>query len=336
VEEQSTGSLVLGGGYSSIESFGGMISIGEKNLFGRGQSLNFSGEFTTKRIEYDITFYDPYFLDHPFSLGLKTHKRTYEFDDFDEDSLGFTLTVGKPIYLLGHYTMASVGYEFLYVDITSVDNDAPNFIQDQEGESISSALLFSFERDTRNSAVLPTKGFKRSLYLKLAGLGGDEYYYKLVADAGWYFDGDRFMEGSAFHVRGRLGFMNPMPFGGSRSRPIYERFYVGGGDTVRGFASDEAGPEEDGSAIGGTKELIFNFEYLFPIVSSLKGVAFYDTGAAFDNGDQINLSGMRHAIGFGIRLVTPFGPLKVDMGFKLDKKKDEDMSKVSFSVGTMF
>ena len=336
VEEASTGSLVLGGGYSSVESFGGMISIGEKNLFGRGQSLDFSGEFTTKRIEYDITFYDPYFLDHPFSLGLKTHKRTYEYDDFDEDTLGFTLTVGKPIRLFGQYMMASVGYEFLDVDITSVDNDAPGFIQDQEGKSISSALLFSFSQDTRNSAVLPTKGFKRSLYLKVAGLGGDEYYYKVVADAGWYFDANKFIDGSVFHVRGRVGFMNPLPFGGSRSRPIYERFYVGGGDTVRGFATDEAGPEEDGSAIGGTKELIFNFEYLFPIVSSLKGVVFYDTGAAFDNGDQFSLSGMRHAIGFGVRLLTPFGPLKVDMGFKLDKKKDEDLSKVSFSVGTMF
>ncbi len=336
VEEQSTGSLVLGGGYSSIESFGGMVSIGEKNLFGRGQSLDFSGEFTTKRIEYDITFYDPYFLDHSFSFGLKTHKRTYEYDDFDEDSLGFTTTVGKPIMLLGHYTMASVGYEFLYVDITGVDNDAPNFIQDQKGKSVSSAILFNLQQDTRNSSVLPTRGFKRSLYLKVAGLGGDEYYYKVEADAGWYFSANKFIDGSVFHARGRVGFMNPLPFAGSRSRPIYERFYVGGGDTVRGFATDEAGPEEDGSAIGGTKELIFNFEYLFPIVSSLKGVLFYDTGAAFDNGDQFNFSDMRHSVGFGIRLMTPFGPLKVDMGFKLDKKKDEDLSKVSFSVGTMF
>jgi outer membrane protein insertion porin family len=65
-------------------------------------------------------------------------------------------------------------------------------------------------------------------------------------------------------------------------------------------------------------------------------VVFYDTGAAFDNGDQFNFSGMRHSVGVGVRLVTPFGPLKVDMGFKLDKKKDENLSKVSFSVGTMF
>jgi outer membrane protein insertion porin family len=229
-----------------------------------------------------------------------------------------------------------LGYEFLDVDITGVDNNAPGFIQDQEGRSISSALILSLSQDTRNSAVLHTKGFKRSLYLKVAGLGGDEYYYKVVADAGWYFSTNRFINDSVFHMRGRMGFMNPIPFAGSRARPIYERFYVGGGDTVRGFATDEAGPEEDGSAIGGTKELIFNFEYLFPIVSSLKGVVFYDTGAAFDNGDQFNLSDMRHAVGFGIRLVTPFGPLKIDMGFKLDKKQDEDLSKVSFSVGTMF
>lgn len=113
-------------------------------------------------------------------------------------------------------------------------------------------------------------------------------------------------------------------------------FYVGGQNTVRGFDPDEAGPEEDGDAIGGTKELIVNLEYLFPIVGSLKGLVFFDTGAAFDNGQPISLGPMRQSAGVGLRFITPFGPLKLDLAYKLDKKKDEDAYKVHFSIGTIF
>ncbi len=333
VEEQPTGSLMLGGGFSTKEAFGAMAQLQEKNLFGRGQSVSLSGDFSGKRTEYELSFYDPYVFDRPLSLGIRSHRLLYEYDTFDEDTLGVTFTLSRRIW--NWYTTASLAYEFNSVDISSVDHRAPGFIHDQRGRSTSSAMILTLSQDTRNSRVLPTRGFQRRLTVKLAGLGGDEYYYRVVADAGWYLSAGKFIKNSVFHVRGRLGFLNPLPLG-HKERPVYERFFVGGNDTVRGFSEDEASPEEDGQAYGGTKELILNFEYLFPLVGGLRGLFFYDTGAAFDNGEQIGLAGLRHGAGMGIRFVTPFGPLSIDLAFKLDRKRDESLTKLHFSVGSAF
>ncbi len=334
VEEQPTGSLMFGGGYSTQEAFGAMVQLQEKNLFGRGQSISLSGNFSGKRVEYDLSFFDPYIFDRPLSLSVRTHHLTYEFDTFEEGSLGFNLTLGKRVW--NWYTTASIGYDLQSVEISGVDDSAPEFIHNQKGRSVSSAVVLGLSQDTRNSTVLPTRGFQRRLSLKVAGLGGDEYYYKVMADAGWFFSINKLVKNSVFHFRVRAGFINPLPIGNGSDRPVYERFFVGGDDTVRGFTEDEASPERDGQAIGGTKELIANFEYLFPLVGGLRGLIFYDTGAAFDNGEQISLTGLRHAVGVGIRFITPFGPLKLDLGYKLDRKKGEDPTKIHFSVGTVF
>ena len=334
VKEQPTGSLMLGGGYSSLEALGLAVQLQEKNLFGRGQSVSLSGNFSGRSTEYQLSFFDPYIFDRPLSLGLMSHHLTYEYDTFDETSTGLTVTLGRRIW--NWYTRVSVAYDFESVDISDVDDDAPEFIHDQRGRSASSAVVFGLTQDTRNSTVLPTRGFRRSLSLKVAGLGGDEYYYKVMADVGYFFSANKLIKNSVFHVRGRLGFLNPLPLS-NKSRPIYERFFVGGEDTVRGFKEDEASPSSDDEAYGGTKELIFNLEYLFPLVGGLRGLVFYDTGAAFDNGVQIvSLGALRHSAGVGIRFVTPFGPLKLDLAYKLDKKQGENPVKVEFSAGTVF
>ncbi len=334
VEEQPTGSLMLGGGFSTQEALGAVVQLQEKNLFGRGQSVSLSGSFSGRRSEYDLSFFDPYIFDRPFSLGVKSHHIIYEYDTFDYTTTGLTVTLGRRIW--NWYTRASVAYDLESVDVSDVDDDAPDFIHDQDDKSISSAIVLGITQDTRNSTVLPTKGFQRSLYLKVAGLGGDEYYYKVVADAGCFISANKFIKDSIFHVRGRLGFLNIIPLG-DQERPVYERFFVGGDETVRGFDEDEASPSSDDEAYGGTKELILNFEYLFPLVGGLRGLVFYDTGAAFNNGNQFSSLGvLRHAVGAGIRFITPFGPLKVDLGYKLDKEKGESSARIHFSMGTVF
>ena len=333
VEEQPTGSLMLGGGYSTAESFGVMTQLSEKNLFGTGRSISLSGEFTTKRVDYTLTYHDPYFMDTIYSFTLSSHHEVYEYDLYTQKSFGLAFSFGRPVW--NWYTRVSAGYAFDYVRITDVDDDAPDFIKDEEDDSrISSAVVFSISQDTRNSAVMPTEGFYRTLSLKLAGLGGDYAYYKVYGNWEKFISCDRFWKGTVFHPRVRLGFVNPLPWG--EGRPVFERFYVGGQSTVRGFDTDEAGPSEDGEAIGGTKEFILNLEYLFPIVGGLKGLVFYDMGAAFDNGQMISPGPMREGVGFGLRFITPFGPLKLDIAWKLDKRKDEDAYKIHFAVGSIF
>ena len=333
VEEQPTGSLMLGGGYSSAESFGVMGQISEKNLFGTGRSLSLTMDFTAKRADYNLTFYEPYLFDKDISFTFNIYHERYEYDLYDERSFGFSVMFGKRIW--NWYTKVSVGYELKYAKIENVDYDAPDFIRDIEDEgTLSSAVIFGISQDTRNSAVMPTEGFNRSVSVKIAGLGGDYAYYRVYANWERFISFNKFIEGSVFHPRVRLGFVNPLPW--ADGRPVFERFYVGGQGTVRGFDADEAGPEDDGEAIGGTKEFIVNLEYLFPIVGSLKGLVFFDTGAAFDNGQPISLGPMRQSAGVGLRIITPFGPLKLDLAYKLDKRKDEDPYKIHFSVGTIF
>ncbi|MFQ5781353.1 MAG: BamA/TamA family outer membrane protein, partial [Nitrospiria bacterium] len=120
---------------------------------------------------------------------------------------------------------------------------------------------------------------------------------------------------------------------------VGERFFVGGINTVRGFKFGKAGPvAPSGEILGGNKELFFNFEYLIPIVKEarIKALLFYDYGAAFDDGEAISFSGMRQAAGFGIRWISPIGPLRLEWGRNLSPKPGEPSRTVEFSIGTLF
>jgi len=124
-----------------------------------------------------------------------------------------------------------------------------------------------------------------------------------------------------------------------KTLPIGERFFVGGINTVRGFDFGEAGPIDPGGEIlGGSKELFFNAEYLIPIVkeAQIKLLLFFDYGAAFDDGESIKPSGMRRSAGFGVRWISPVGPLRLEWGFNLDKKEGEPSRVVEFSIGSLF
>jgi outer membrane protein insertion porin family len=137
--------------------------------------------------------------------------------------------------------------------------------------------------------------------------------------------------------------------------PVGERFFVGGPSTVRGFKYGYAGPTEDImiadpknpgkfipggdiSAVGGNKELIFNAEYNFPIVSAarLKGVLFYDMGRAFNDNEPMLFRELRHSVGWGFRWFTPIGPLRFEWGYVIHEQPKDKTSKFEFSIGTLF
>jgi outer membrane protein assembly factor BamA len=136
-------------------------------------------------------------------------------------------------------------------------------------------------------------------------------------------------------VRKRLAFVSALrigaqsPFGSTTDVPISERFFAGGSSTVRGFDTDLLGPLEDGLPTGGEGLLVLNGEVRFPLISALRGVAFYDAG----NVDPLDL---RHVLGAGFRLETPIGPLRVEYGWKLDRQTGEEPGQFFFSIGNAF
>ncbi|MCS7215892.1 MAG: outer membrane protein assembly factor BamA [Thermodesulfovibrio sp.] len=329
VKEKATGFLTIGGGYSSIDNLIGMVDVTQTNLFGRGYSLTLRGELGGKSSYYTIAFRDPWFLDKPLLFGINLYRQKREYVNYTRDATGFSLTFGKRY---GDDWSASITYDIERTKITDVDDDADTIIKDMKGNLVTSSVTFQIINDTRDSYIDPSKGRRHSFSLTTAGLGGDTGFWKSLLDLGWYIP---IFEESTLHLRSRLG-MSDTLFG--KKYPLYERFYIGGLDTIRGLGYGEAGPKDSkNKPIGAKKAMIFNIEYLFPIVAELKlkGLIFFDLGKGYNEGENFG-SNIKYTSGFGFRWFSPFGPVKIDYGINLNKKEGESKSKIEFGFGSFF
>ncbi|MBI4681031.1 MAG: outer membrane protein assembly factor BamA [Nitrospirae bacterium] len=327
VKERLTGMLTVGGGYSSVDKFIVMGEISQANLFGKGLQLKLKADLSSRRSDYNLSLTDPWFMDKPVSASLGLYNETFKYPEYDRKATGFSLGFGKE---LSEYVGGNVTYNFENVKIANVADDASSIIKDQIGTKITSSISPSIWRDTRDNYLDPTTGSRNSLNYTVAGLGGDNYFIKSVVDSAWFFPAKW---DTTFNIRGRVGAAKG--FAGNKL-PLYERFYVGGISTVRGLGFGDGGPrDENGEKIGGSKELIFNVEYIFPIAKDikLKGVVFADSGSAFDKLENINL---RNTAGFGVRWMSPFGPIRLEWGFNLSPKHDEGKNKIEFTMGGLF
>lgn len=327
VKERPTGFLSVGGGYSSVDKLIGVVDITQGNLFGKGQYLKLKGELGGKSSFYELSFRDPWFMDKPISFSTDLYKTTREYVDYKRRATGFGFGFGKS---LNEYWGASISYNLERVTIYDVAEGASDIIKDQIGTRITSSVTPSIVRDSRDNFIDPSRGSRNSLYVTFAGIGGTNAFIKGVVDSAWFFP----LGSTTISVRGRFGYATGL-FG--KELPLYERFYVGGIYTVRGLGFGEAGPrDEKGTVIGGTKELIFNLEYIFPIFSELrlKGVVFADAGNSYDQDEPIG--SLRYTSGLGIRWISPIGPIRIEWGYNINRKPGEGSSKLEFTFGTFF
>ena len=173
----------------------------------------------------------------------------------------------------------------------------------------------------------PFRGSRNSAYV-FRRARRDNKFIKSVFDSAWFFPVGK--TSTTIALRGRIGFATGL-FG--EELPVYERFYLGGINTIRGLGFGQAGPrDEDGTVMGGTKELIFNVEYIFPIVKELKlkGVVFFDAGNSYN--DDESIGELRYTAGLGFRWISPIGPIRVAWGYNLQRQyDDESASRVEFT-----
>ncbi len=328
VKERPTGFFSVGGGYSSADGFIATADLTQGNLFGRGQYIKLKGEFGGKSSYYDLSFRDPWFLDTPVSFSTGIYKNNREYVEYSKKGWGFYFGFGKAF---AEYWRGDISYNFEKADIYNVDDDASVIVTDQEGTNTTSAITTTITRDNRDNYLDPTRGSRNQLITTVAGLGGTNGYFKGRVDSGWFFPWGP----TTFAVRGRFGYATQM-FG--KQLPLYERFYVGGINTVRGLGFGEAGPRDPRTdeVIGGTTELIFNTEFIFPVMPDLKlkGLVFFDAGNSYDGFD--NIGELRYTTGLGVRWLSPFGPIRLEWGFNLDRKPGETSSKFEFAFGSFF
>ncbi len=336
VEERLTGMFSVGAGYSSVSKLVAMVSLSKGNLFGTGDSGSLSLQAGSKIFYFDLNYNHRWWLDKPQTLSIGLYNRRTEYFTYTSRRTGFSSMVSRRMW---EDWRVGLGYLIERDKITDISDDAPDIIKDEEGVTKIGMITTFISRDLRDNRFLPHKGnyFRITTQLASDFLGGEEDFYKVIGEYAYYFNLNElpvsfeFPLVASFHAK--VGYASS--FGGTARLPIDYRFYVGGDTTVRGFQWGEAGPQdEDGDPEGANRELIFNFEVGYDITRMLRLIAFVDIGGGW--WDKYDFGDMRKSAGVGLRVLTPMGPIRLDLGWKLDRRAGESSSEWHFGMGSYF
>jgi outer membrane protein insertion porin family len=329
VKEKATGTFSIGAGYSSLDSLFATLDVSQRNLFGRGQEVFLRIRLGTQSRLGLIGFTEPYLFDIPLRAGFDIYDREREYDDFTEERLGGDIRASYP---LAEYLTVSALYRLENVTISNLSANAGVDLRSQEGTTLNSVVEGNITRDSRDNVFEPNRGSRNDLFVAFAGLGGDTQYYKVIFDSGWYVPLPVF--NLVWAVRGLAGIVQGW---GGQEVPIYERFFLGGATTLRGQRTRSVAPKDEfGNPIGGTSEILFNTELLIPVFPRFRIALFFDAGNAYGFGTDFDPTNLRYAAGAGVRFFSPLGPMRLDLGYNLDKQPGEKSFQVNFTVGTPF
>lgn len=332
VKEKPTGMVSAGAGYSTLDQLFFTGTIQERNLFGRGYNLAFRGTFSGRSTLYDISLINPSWQDTRLSVGGDLYYWIRDYKDYDRKVVGGRARFSYP---LGEYTNLYWNYRLEHYEITEVSNNAAQRIKDAEGKKWASSAYAAIGRDTTDRLFNPSKGTLNILSVEYAGgiLQGDDNFIKTEYDSHFYYP---LFWDTVFHWRGKVGLLFDNQ---GKEAPVFERFYLGGIDSVRGYPGWEISPRDrkTNDRIGGVKHFFTNFEYLFPLNQDmgLVGLVFFDAGNTWDDGESFG-SKLYKSIGTGVRWYSPLGPLRLEYGYGLDKLEGEKHSNVEFSIGQVF
>lgn len=331
VKERPTGTFGVGAGYSTQDRVVGMIEISQNNLFGRGQRLQLQGLLGAISHRFRLSFLEPYLFDRPLSFGIDGYNWEREYDEYIRKSKGGDLRLSHP--MRWEFTRLYGSYRFENVNLRDLSPNASQVLREAATIHNTSALSLTFRRDSRDALFNPTRGSDNSISVELAGIGGDTAFTRYIVESGWYFP---LWWSTVGVLHGRVGYLQRNPWG---ELPSYEKFYLGGIDTVRGFKYAEISPRDPvtNERIGGEKFVQFNTEYRFPLYKKLGliGLVFFDAGQVYAS-NQDYFSSMRTSVGVGLRWFSPMGPLRVEWGYNLRPKPWESHSNWEFSVGGVY
>ena len=337
VEEQSTGELTFGLGFSTSEGPLGDIGLRERNLLGRGQDLRLGFTVSGKRSQIDLSFTEPYFLDKNLQAGFDIFRTETDRDEssFDQKSLGFGLRAG---YEITEYLRHTLRYGLSQDEIFDIDDDASVAIKQQKGTTVSSVVGHTLAYDRRDSRFDPHEGYYLSLSNDVAGLGGDVSYFRTRVGAAYYLPLD---DDVTLGVTAETGHV----FGIDDDVRIIDNFAVGGAN-LRGFKNSGVGPRDVATedSVGGNFFAVGSTELSFPLglpeEYQIRGRVFSDFGTLYDSDLEgpsiVDEAALRMSVGGGITWRSPFGPLAIDMAVPVIKESYDETEFFRLSVGTRF
>ncbi|HTL57813.1 MAG TPA: outer membrane protein assembly factor BamA [Candidatus Limnocylindrales bacterium] len=359
VDEKNTGNLTLGAGFSSVDALVGFAEITQGNfdLFhpptftGGGQRFRLRVSIGTELQDYMVSFVEPWFLGRKLSLGVDLYYRDLNYLSLDNiysvtrggGKVSLTRALGSD-FLIGSlsYTLEDVGihlnpgwhgpllgfsgdpagapgggHGFPTQVPGVIPGNVPPSILQEVGYSLLSRVGGALAYDTRNSVRLPNKGQRTELDAEI--VGGDKEFYKLELKSSWYFKG--LAKGHVLEMIGKTGVAESLQ---SEDVPFYERYYLGGLYSLRGFKFHSISPRDPGFSepVGGDTYWFGSAEYSIPIIEQEHGVGvrfafFYDIGNVSAPPYTWSINHFNDNWGVGLRLNLPIGPIRLDYGIPI-------------------
>ncbi len=359
VTEKPTGAIMVGAGYSSSEKLTLTGSINQANAFGSGNNIGISVNTSKVYRTIVLSHTNPYFTDDGVSRTIDLYYRTTRPPiyltsvDFKVVTKGGSVSFGVPFTEFDRVFLG-IGAEETQVDTFS---NSPtrylNYVQDFSGDAdgIGSVTTHSFpltaawQRDNRDSALIPTKGRYRRANVEVSP-AGSAMYYKTTYQDQYFWPISR---SATFALNGEVNYGGGI---GSDPYPIFKNFYAGGIGSVRGFSAGSLSVSGTGVSstsgyynlpIGGSARLIMNAELQLPfpgtgVDKSLRWFTFVDAGQVWNpqDGEAIRLNDLRYSTGVGISWISPVGPLKLSLGYPMNPQSFDRVQRFQFQLGTGF
>ncbi len=341
VEERRTGSISAGIGFSSIDSIVGFVNLEQTNFdiknpwsfTGGGQRFGANLRLGSERTDFSISLVEPWFMDRQLALGgeLFYKDSQYYSDFYEQTNAGGAVFIRKP---LGEKSSLKLEYRLENVEIETESSVAvltntwltnnPTFpvspanpyprpsLLDENGDFVRSALGLNYVYDSRDAVIETRSGEKIDIGLQLAGtfLGGDVDIYSLSIQGQKYWN---LAWDSIFSLNGELAFVDAT----SGEVPIFDRLFLGGGRTLRGFEFRDVGPRDvvTGEVLGGKSLGFLSAEYTVPIIDNVRAAVFYDMGFVNDGAWDPSPSDLYHDFGVGVRLKLPISPVPIALDY---------------------
>lgn len=333
VEERRTGSISAGIGFSSIDSIVGFINLEQTNFdimnpwsfTGAGQRFGMNLRLGSERTDFSVSLVEPWFMDRQLALGGELFYRDFQFfsDFFEQTNAGGSVYLRKP---MGENSSLKLEYRLEQVQIelepsvatlsaASVNKGGPpSLLLPEEGEYLRSALVLNYLYDSRNAVIETRSGEKLDVGLSMAGtgLGGDVDILGLTIQGQKYWN---FAWDSILSLNGELAFVDAT----DGTVPIFDRLFLGGQGTLRGFEFRDLGPRDPvtGEATGGQSLGFLSTEYTVPVIDNVRAAVFYDLGFVNADSWDPSPSDLYHDIGVGVRLKLPISPVPIALDYAI-------------------
>ncbi len=341
VAEKPTGNLQLGAGYSSAESLALTVGIRQENVFGSGNYLGLEVNTSKSNRQLVLSTIDPYFTADGISRAIDVYRRTSrpldgQGGDYGLKTTGASIRFGVP-FTETDTVYFGTGYERLTIEpgVNPLPVTYQNYANQFGFTSTSLPLTVGWTRDSRDSALVPTKGLYQRVYGDW-GIAGDARFLRATYQIQQYIPLNRQF---TVALNGEIGWgrgLNSRPF------PVFKNSYSGGLGSVRGYQQGSLGPRDASDlAVGGPKKLTLNAEVIAPFPGvgndrTLRLYGFVDAGNVFGENDPYKLGDLRASVGVGLSWISPVGPLRIAIANPLRRKPGDRIERLQFQIGTSF